>query len=92
MRKASLFLLFLVALFYGCATQSATVQDERNEQMLLDKLRSLPAERLAEVEDFIDFLRQRDADRGLTRAAAGLSEDAFAEVWDNPEDAEYDHL
>ena len=39
MRKASLFVLLLVALFYGCATQSVTVQDERNEQMLLEKLK-----------------------------------------------------
>lgn len=31
-------------------------------QVLLDKLQSLPPERIAGVEDFIDFLRQRDAD------------------------------
>lgn len=31
-------------------------------QVLLDKLQSLPPERIAEVEDFIDFLRQRDAE------------------------------
>lgn len=43
---------------------------------LLEKIRSLPSERIAEVEDFIDFLRQRDEDRRLTQAATKLAEDA----------------
>ncbi len=42
------------------------------------------------MEDFIDFLRQRQDDRRLTRAAARLAEGAFAKVWDNPDDAAYD--
>jgi hypothetical protein len=29
-------------------------------ETLLEKIKSLPPERLAEVEDFIDFLAQRD--------------------------------
>ena len=28
-------------------------------QNLVEKIRSLPAERIAEVEDFVDFLKQR---------------------------------
>lgn len=63
-----------------------------HEQNLLSKIRTLPPEKLMEVEDFIDFLRQSGEDRRLRRAAAKLSEDAFREVWDNPEDAEYDRL
>jgi len=63
-----------------------------HEQNLLSKIRTLPPEKLVEVEDFIDFLRQSGEDRRLRRAAAKLSEDAFREVWDNPEDAEYDRL
>jgi hypothetical protein len=59
---------------------------------LIDKIRSLPAEKVAEVEDFIDFLRMREEERRLTRAAARLSEDAFGRVWENPDDAEYDRL
>ena len=43
-------------------------------------------------EDFVDFLRQRDEERQLTGAAARLSEEAFARVWDNPDDADYDRL
>ena len=32
-------------------------------QALLAKIQSLPAERVAEVEDFVDFLRERTACR-----------------------------
>jgi hypothetical protein len=59
---------------------------------LIDKLEALPPERIAEVEDFIDFLKSRDSDRQLTRAAAKTAEPAFAKVWDNPDDAVYDQL
>jgi hypothetical protein len=58
---------------------------------LLEKIKSLPPERLAEVEDFVDFLAHRD-DRRLAQAAARMSEDSFREVWDNEEDAAYDRL
>ena len=59
---------------------------------LIEKIRSLPPEKAAEVEDFVDFLRQRSDENRLSQAAAKLSEEAFAEVWDNPEDAVYDEL
>ena len=62
------------------------------EQVLLEKLRALPPERRAEVEDFIDFLQNRETDQYLTRSAAQVSEPAFKAVWDNPDDAEYDRL
>lgn len=62
------------------------------EQTLLKKIRTLPPEKVAEVEDFVDFLRGRLADRRLVRAAAKLSEDAFRKVWDNQDDAAYDKL
>lgn len=59
---------------------------------LVNKLKELPPERLAEVEDFIDFLRERDQDGRLRRNYAQASEAAFAKVWDNDEDAVYDEL
>ncbi len=62
------------------------------EETLIEKIRSLPAERVAEVEDFVDFLTFRDRDRSLTQAVTRLSEDAFRKVWDNADDAEYDRL
>ena len=32
-------------------------------QALIEKIQSLPTERIAEVEDFVDFLRQRTSPR-----------------------------
>jgi hypothetical protein len=62
------------------------------EQILFDKIRQLPPQRLAEVEDFVDFLRERDAEQRLTHAATKASEPSFAQVWDNDEDAAYDRM
>ena len=62
------------------------------EEDLLAKIRSLPPERVTEVEDFVDFLRLRDEERRLTKAAAKLSEEAFARAWNHPDDTDYDRL
>lgn len=62
------------------------------EKSLIEKIRSLPPEKVVEVEDFVDFLKMRDEDRLVTHAATKLSEDSFRQVWDNPDDAEYDRL
>lgn len=62
------------------------------EQTLLEKIQSLPPERIEEVEHFVDLLKASDPDGSLARAAARLSEDAFRKVWDNSDDAEYDRL
>jgi hypothetical protein len=59
---------------------------------LTEKIRELPPDKQAEVEDFVDFLRLKNEERGLAQAAASLSEEAFGRVWDNPEDAAYDRL
>lgn len=61
-------------------------------EALVDKLRELSGDRLSEVEDFVDFLRERENDRSLARAAVAVSEPSFAAVWDNAEDAVYDAL
>jgi len=41
-------------------------------------------DRRSEVEDFVDFLRNRDEDRGLVRAAIRLSEGAFGRQRNGP--------
>jgi hypothetical protein len=64
----------------------------RSRDELLEKIRSLPEDKAAEVEDFVDFLSRREEHRRLVRAAAKLSGDAFHRVWDNPDDAIYDQL
>lgn len=63
-----------------------------SEEALLDKIRQLPPQRLAEVEDFIDFPRLREDDLRLAQAASRVSEPAFAAEWDNDEDAVYDRM
>ena len=70
-----------------------------NTQVLIQKIQSLPPERVIEVDDFVEFLRlrvQQDQaqaqDRALTRMTAQASEASFARVWDNAEDEAYDAL
>ena len=63
-----------------------------DEPTLIEKIQSLPPDKVAEVEHFVDFLRQRLQDLSLTRAAATLSKPVFEKVWDNPEYADYDRL
>ncbi|MBI4194174.1 MAG: DUF2281 domain-containing protein [Betaproteobacteria bacterium] len=63
-----------------------------SEGNILEKLKELPPERVAEVEDFVDFLRARTEEQRLVKSVAKASEPAFTRVWDNPEDADYDRL
>jgi hypothetical protein len=62
------------------------------QHTLIQKMRRLPPDRVAEVEDFGDFLAVREQGRHFTRAAERLPEEAFRAVWDNSDDAEYDRL
>lgn len=48
------------------------------DQALIEKIRSLPPEKIAEVEDFVDFLRHRTEDRYLINAATRLSENSLS--------------
>lgn len=63
-----------------------------NPQSLIEKIKALPAERIAEIEDFVDFIVTRVQDRALVHAAAAASVPVFAKVWNNPEDDAYDAL
>ena len=66
--------------------------NKRNEQAIIEKIKALPPERVAEVEDFVDFLRTRNDDQRLNQAATNASAPAFNKVGDNPDDADYDQL
>jgi Protein of unknown function (DUF2281) len=61
------------------------------ESALIQKIRELTPDKLAEVEDFVEFLAQRE-DRLIGQAAAKLAEKAFRKIWDNAADASYDRL
>ncbi len=60
-------------------------------EVLVEKIKQLPPQRVAEVEDFVDFLAQREEQK-LVQAAMKLSENSFRKVWDNEEDSIYDEL
>lgn len=62
------------------------------EHLLIEKIKQLPPQRLAELEDFVDFLHLRESDQRLTQAASQLSQPSFNAVWDNDEDAAYDQI
>ena len=63
-----------------------------DSKTLIEKIEALAAERIAEIEDFVDFIRLREEERALTRAATAASAPAFAAIWSNPEDDIYDAL
>jgi hypothetical protein len=63
-----------------------------SDQTLIEKIRGLPPDKVAKVEEFVDLLTQGDDERRLTAAWMQLSQDVFATAWDNPEDAVYDSL
>ena len=61
-------------------------------EALIHKISALPVERIAKVEDFVDFIGQREQEQSLSRAATAASAPAFAAVWNNPEDDVYDAI
>ena len=64
-----------------------------NPKALFEKIAALPADRIAEIEDFVDFVRLREEEQQLRRAVTAASAPAFAAVWENPEDDDvYDAL
>ena len=63
-----------------------------SEKALIEKIKQLPPQRMAEVEDFVDFLRAREGEQVLTRSAARASEPSCAAIWDNEDDAVYDRV
>ncbi len=64
----------------------------RDPQALMDKLKQLPPERIAEVEDFVDCLRDRQGERALECAAMRVAVPAFEMVWNYDDDGDYDRL
>jgi hypothetical protein len=69
-----------------------TILTNEQERLILEKIRMLPPDKVAEVADFVDFISQKDQDRQLLQAAGKLAEDTFKKVWDNSEDDVYDRL
>ena len=68
------------------------MMNTRDPDSLIRKLKALPPERIAEVEDFVDFLKDRDEERSITHAAGALADASLNKIWDNADDADYDRL
>jgi len=60
-------------------------------ETLIEKIKHLPPQRQAEVENFVDFLAQKD-EQALVQAAMKMSEKSLEKIWDNDEDSVYDKL
>jgi hypothetical protein len=71
--------------------QQCALSNALQAAILTEKIQSLTSDQIAEVEDFVEFLRLRGQERGLTCAAESASTAAFETVWSNPEDV-YDAL
>lgn len=64
----------------------------RNAKSIAERMQALSPEQLAEVEDFVEFIRIRGQERAIAKAASGASARVLAEIWNNPEDDVYDAL
>ncbi|WP_440993344.1 hypothetical protein [Cysteiniphilum litorale] len=60
--------------------------------LITQKLNHLPAKYFAEVEDFIDFLHQKDSLQKVRQDFTMMSQSSFQKVWDNDEDEIYNDL
>ena len=60
-------------------------------EQLVQKLQTLPPQRVSEVEDFIDSLHQRER-LASTQAALNAAETLLEEIWGYADDAHYDRL
>jgi hypothetical protein len=72
--------------------QQDTTPTSDQEKIIIQKIRTLSPDKVAEVVDFVDFISQKDRDSRLLIAGKKLAEDAFKKVWDNTEDELYDRL
>ena len=63
-----------------------------NLNSLSDKIQTLSAEQITEVEGFVESLRQRGQDGELVSSAGTMSAPALEAIWNNPEDDVYDAL
>ncbi|WP_440615469.1 DUF2281 domain-containing protein [Cysteiniphilum sp. 6C5] len=60
--------------------------------LITQKLNHLPAKYFTEVEDFIDFLHQKDSLQKVRKDFTMMSQSSFQKVWDNDEDEIYNDL
>jgi hypothetical protein len=59
---------------------------------LMQKIQTLLPERIAEIEDFVEFIVAREQERSLIHTAATTNTPVFNAIWNNPDDDAYDTL
>ena len=62
------------------------------DRILFDKIEQLTPLSIAQSEDFVDILLEREAEQHLTRGAVEVSERSFARIWNNDGDSAYDRI
>ncbi len=72
--------------------QQNTTLTSDQEKIIIQKIRTLSPDKVAEVVDFVDFISQKDRDSRLLKAGSKLAEEVFEKVWNNTEDEVYDRL
>jgi hypothetical protein len=63
-----------------------------NTKILIEKIHALSPEQIAEVDDFVEFLRLKEQQHLLRNLAAKISEPVFTKLWDNSDDEAYDAI
>ena len=77
------------ATMYGMAVAEKTAQIDL--QQVLRKIQTTSRSAQQAIADFVDFIAYKEA-HNETVSSMVMSEEVFAKVWDNEEDAEYDNL
>ena len=72
--------------------QDTTTATNYHEKIIIQKIRGLSPDKIAEVINFIDFLSERYKENQIIKASNKLSEKTFQEAWENSEDDDYDNL
>jgi hypothetical protein len=62
------------------------------EKIIIQAIRTLSPDKVAQVVDFVSFISQKEQDRRLLIAGNKLAEESFNKVWNNAEDEVYDRL
>jgi len=61
-------------------------------QQMAEKIEHIPQECWPEINNFIEYIQQREINKRLNTDFAQASNTTFSKVWDNEDDALYDNL
>ena len=79
-------------LLRGSVCRITSGDDMSIKDSLKREIDKLPEDLLAVVYDFVQFLEMKLDKNLLAKASQEMSQASFDKIWDNEEDAVYDHL